>query len=254
MPMPNTIDALLLAFELHDAERIRAIVETGFNVHQPINSKSPVATLIEMYTRSDRFAGCLRVMLDHGAVLDDPCIAPVLCDDPVAIEAAVRRAPTWLQHRTSLNCAFTPLDGASLLHVAAEYGHLAAATKLIGLGVEVDAKAATDAFGMNGHTALFHTVNSHANRSAPIMELLLAAGARADIALQGIVWGKGCAWETTCLDVTPISYAQWGLTPQMHREECDIYFNVRTLLKAAGRPIPPLDNVPNRYLVVDRLR
>ena len=55
-------------------------------------------------------------------------------------------------------------------------------------------------------------------------------------------------WETTCFDVTPISYAQLGLLPQMHRREADVYANVELLLRYAGRPVPPLANVPNRYL------
>ena len=114
--------------------------------------------------------------------------------------------------------------------------------------LEGDARAATDADGLNGQTALFHTVSSNANRSAPVMNLLLAAGARPDIQLAGITWGKGFDWETICFDVTPISYAQFGLLPQMQRTEHDCYANVRALLRAAGRPIPALDNVPNRYL------
>jgi hypothetical protein len=28
----------------------------------------------------------------------------------------------------------------------------------------------------------------------------------------------------------------------------DIYANIRNLLAAAGRGVPPLDNVPNRYV------
>jgi hypothetical protein len=62
------------------------------------------------------------------------------------------------------------------------------------------------------------------------------------------LWGRGFEWETTLLDVTPISYAQFGLLPQVHRRERDIYDIVRRLLKAAGRKVPPLDNVPNEYL------
>ncbi len=101
---------------------------------------------------------------------------------------------------------------------------------------------------MNGHTPLFHTVNSNGNRSAPLMKLLLAAGGRADLRVHGITWGKGFEWETTFLDVTPISYAQLGLLPQMHRTERDCYENVAELLRASGREVPPLSNVPNRYL------
>ena len=45
--------------------------------------------------------------------------------------------------------------------------------------------------GLNGHTPLFHTANSSKNRSLPILEWLLEAGAKTDIWLQGITWGKG---------------------------------------------------------------
>lgn len=244
----NARDDLLAAFEAHSVERIRAVLDAGFDVLASIDGKTPINCLIEMYYRSDRFPDCLRVMLEHGAVLDDPRVGAVLLNDPVALEAAVRRDPGLLREKFSLNCAFTPLVGVTLLHLAAEYGQVAAAGKLIELGAEVDARADVDTFGLNGHTPLFHTVNSNANRSAPVMKLLLRAGARTDILLPGIVWGKGFEWETTCLDVTPISYAQLGLLPQMQRTERDCQANVRTMLEAAGRPLPPFDNVPNKYL------
>jgi hypothetical protein len=80
------------------------------------------------------------------------------------------------------------------------------------------------------------------------MRLLLEAGARTDVRLAGLVWGGGFEWETTFFDVTPISYAQIGLMPQVHRRETDIYANIRLLLEAGGRRVPPLGNVPNRYL------
>ena len=119
---------------------------------------------------------------------------------------------------------------------------------LIEAGADVNATAAFDEHGLNGHTPLFHTVNSIANRSEPIMRLLLDRGPRPTCASQGFTWGKGYPWETTFFDVTPISYAQMGLLPQVHRSERDIYSNIRVLLEAAGRKVPPLDNVPNRYL------
>lgn len=241
-------ERLLGAFETHDAGAIRAILEAGFDARARIDGKPAVTHLLEMYWRSDGFPACLKLMLDSGAQLDDPRLAPVLLNDADALAAAVALEPALLQHRTQMRCSFTPLDGASLLHVAAEYGHFAVAERLLALGADPNAVADVDADGLNGQTPLFHTVNSNANRSAPLMRLLLAAGARADVRLQGITWGRGFDWETACYDVTPLSYAQLGLLPQMHRAEADVYANVAALLAAQQRPAPRLGNVPNRYV------
>jgi len=239
---------LLTAFELHSVERIRTLLAAGLDLRAPVKGKLPAQHLIEMYTRSDRFPDCLRLLLEWGAVLDDSRIAPVLLNDADGLTATIGADRSLLAHRTTLVSAFTSLVGASLLHVAAEYGNLAAARALVALGADVNARAAEDEHGLNGHTPLFHTVNSNANRSEPLMRLLLDVGASADIRLAGITWGKGFEWETTLLDVTPISYAQFGLLPQMHRDERDIAANVTRLLAAAGRGATPLGNVPNRYL------
>jgi hypothetical protein len=239
---------LLCAFEVHSVGDIRAILDAGFEVGSLIKGKSLVNSLLEMYTRSDSFPDCLRLLLERGAVLDDPRVGHVLLNDANGLAAALRSDPSLIHHRTTMVSAFTPLVGASLLHVAAEFGNVAAARVLLGMGADVNARAALDEHGLNGHTPLFHSVNSNANRSAPVMRLLLEAGARVDVRLPGLTWGKGMEWETTVFDVTPISYAQLGLLPQMHREERDIYDNIRVLLEAGGRSAPPLSNVPNRYL------
>ncbi len=246
--MTHSYQELLVAFEVHSPERIRAVLDQGFDVRSPVEGKTPVVSLLEMYFRSDRFPACLELLLARGAELDDPILAPVLLDDAGSLAAAIKRDSGLLRHRTSMASAFTPLAGVTVLHVAAEYGNLSAARVLLEHGAEVDARADLDPWGLNGHTPLFHTVNSNANRSAPLMQMLLDAGARPDLLLAGITWGKGFEWETTCFDVTPISYAQLGNLPQMHRAEADIYANVSALLDAAGRRAPPSPNVPNRYL------
>ena len=239
---------LLGAFETHDVRAIRTIVNKSFNVHTPIKGLSIANSLIEMYARSDALPACLALLLDRGAVLDDPTLAPVLLNDAAALRHALRADPTLIAHRTTMRSTFTPLIGATLLHVAAEYGYADVARVLIEMGADVNARASFDAFGLNGHTPLFHTVNSNDNRAAPVMELLLDAGARTDVRLQGLVWGREFEWETTCFDVTPITFAQLGLLPQVHRRERDVYDTIARLLRAADRAVPPLPNVPNRYL------
>ena len=246
--MRSLDEELIVAIELHSVERIREVLRAGLDPSGPVRGKTPLNWLTEMYTRSDRFPECLRSLIEGGAVPADPAVVPVLLDDGAALRAALKSDPALLTHRTSMISAFTPLLGASLLHVAAEYGNLEAARALVESGADLEAPAAVDEHGLNGHTPLFHTVNSNDNRSEPILRLLLEAGARADVRLAGITWGRGFDWETTLFDLTPVSYAQCGLLPQMHRREDHIYTNIRRLLEASGRDVLPLENLPNRYL------
>lgn len=239
---------LLSAFDGHDVDTVRAALAAGANVGEPINGKLATDWLLQEYHRTDRLQECLRLLLEAGAELSDPVIAPVLLDDAESIRAAANADADFLDHRTSLRSAFVSLEDVTLLHVAAEYGNASAARTLIELGVDVNARAGVDDYDLNGHTPIFHTVNSNGNRSATIMRMLVDAGADCEILLKGLDWGKSYPWETIFFDVTPISFAQLGLMPQVHRRETDIYANICSMLEAAGRPVPPLENMPNEYL------
>jgi ankyrin repeat protein len=210
---------LLEAFDGHQVEDVRAALDAGADPRSPVRGKPPILWLLEEYTRSDRLPQCLRLLLDRGAVLPDPALAPVLLDDGEAVTRAVRADPALLRHRTTLVSSFTSLVGVSLLHVAAEYGNRNAGRALVEAGADVNAPAAVDEHDLGGHTPLFHTVNSNRNRAEPILRLLLEAGAKADVRVAGVWWGRGYEWETVFFDVTPISYAQVGLMPQVDRDE-----------------------------------
>jgi hypothetical protein len=246
--MSNPNANLLSAFDGHDVEGVRAALAAGADVTRAINGKLATEWLLEEYHRTDQLQECLRLLVERGAELPDPVLAPVLLDDADAISEAVDADPDLLLHRTTLRSAFVSLEDVTLLHVAAEYGNLNAARKLIQLGADVNARAGTNDYELNGHTPLFHTVNSNGNRSAPIMRLLIEDGADCELMVKGVEWGKGYPWETTFVDVTPISFAQMGLLPQVHRNERDIYDNICLLLESSGRPVPPFMNVPNKYL------
>ena len=131
---------LIGAFEQHSVDDIRSALDSGVDVGAPIRGKLPIVWLTEMYTRSTAFPDCLRLLLDRGAVLDDPAIAPVLLDDA----NTVRANPGLMTHRTTMVSAFTPLVGATMLHVAAEYGSANAARALIEMGADVNATAGVD--------------------------------------------------------------------------------------------------------------
>jgi hypothetical protein len=114
----------------------------------------------------------------------------------------------------------TPLAGTTLLHMCVDYDELEIARWLIARGMDVNTKAAVDADGFGGHTALFSTVVSQPNhwmnflkqpQVAPFTELLLDHGAdpnvRASLRKQ---LHPGYGPEETMReyrDVTPLS---WG--------------------------------------------
>jgi hypothetical protein len=74
--------------ELHSVNGIRRALASDLDVGNPIQGKTPINFLIEMYTRSDRFPECLHLLLERGAILDDPKLMPVLLNDDMALGAA----------------------------------------------------------------------------------------------------------------------------------------------------------------------
>ena len=236
------------AFEEHSAQGIRAALEAGASAVERIKGKLPIDILIEMYTRSARFAECLRVMLDAGAVIDDPVAEAVLLDDVEALQRILKTSQSSLQRKLSLPCAYTRCRGVSALHVSAEYNSVACARILIDAGFGVNVRAEIDRDGFGGETPFFHAVNSYQNFCRPVMELLVDAGADLDVRVTGLIWGASLPWETVVFDVTPISYAQCGLYRQFQRSESDVYSNIEYLFRKRYLRKPRILNVPNRYL------
>ena len=239
---------LLEAFESHDPDAIREAIAAGANVIDAVKGRPPIVALAEMYTRSARFADCLRALLDAGASFDDPLLEALLLDDDDGLRALLARTPSGRDRRVQFACAYTSLEGVTPLHVCAEYNSIRCARVLLDAGHPVDARADTDPQGIGGQTPLFHTVNSSRNYCRPMMELLVDEGASLDIRLRGLAWGRGFEWETTIIDVTPLSYAQCGLYSQFHRREEDVFANVAYLFARRFGVALPRRNVPNRYL------
>ena len=245
----SATDDLLVAFELHDTQRIRKALDAGASPSAPLNGKRPIDWLISMYTRSPNFAACLRTMIAAGATVGNELVEAALLDDDDTLRQIVQQNPSRAQERVVVESAYTSLRDVSLLHVCAEFNSVRCAKVLLDAGVDVDVRAGIDRDGLRGHTALFHTVNSNHNFCRPMMELLLDAGADVDVRLRGLMWGEGMEWETVVFDVTPISYAQCGLYRQFHRDEEDIYDNIDHLYRRRFGTPAPRRNVPNRYVL-----
>ena len=114
----------------------------------------------------------------------------------------------------------TPVHGTTLLHIAAYFDEVEIAEWLLGRGMDPDARAAIDADGFGGYTALFSTVVSQRNfwvnygkgqpDEARFTRLLLDRGAhpniRASIRAQ-LEEGHGGGPLREYRDVTPLG---WG--------------------------------------------
>jgi len=239
---------IITAFELHSVEEIKQCFENGVNPNQVIKGKPLIYELINMYTRGPSFKKCVKTFVDYGLDFDDKALLSVLLDDSDQLDIQLTSHKDVLLNKYSFDCAFTPLYEVSLLHVCAEYNHLACAEILVKHGADINSKAGLDDNGFGGHTPIFHTVNQDANKCVDLLNFLLSKNADLTLTVTGLVWGKGYEWETFIPSVNPISYAMMGLLRQFQRTEKQIYEVVSLLLKAEyGIEYHPT-NIPNKYL------
>lgn len=239
---------IIVDIEVHSVEGIRECFENGVSPNADFKDEPLIYELISGYLRSYRFKDCVRLFLDYGLHFEDDLLLSVLLGDAVALNRQLESNPSAVEKRYSLRCAFTPLYKATLLHICAEFNHVACAEILVGHGADINAKAGIDENGFGGQTPIFHTVNQNLNHSQEMLDFLLSKSADLKINVKGLVWGNGYPWETLIPAVNPISYAMMGLLPQMHRDEMVIFKVVTRLLKAGyGIAYEPV-NVPNKYL------
>lgn len=242
------LDRIIGEIELHSIEGIRDCFDHGVSPNELYRGRPLIHELTSEYTRTPRFRDCVRLFVQYGLNFEDKALLSVLLNDADALDEQLKRNPAAVSKTYTLRCAYTPLDGASLLHICAEFNHLECAVVLYKYGADVNASAAFDAHGFGGQTPIFHTVNQNSNNSVEMLNFLVARSADLKITVPGIIWGKGYEWETLIPAVNPISYAMMGLLPQMHRDESVISNIVRTLLKHAYSIDYELRNVPNKYL------
>lgn len=153
---------------------------------------TPLFMLLGTYARnSPAKHTCLEVLADHGVDIPDTPPMAVHRGRIDLLERHVDADPSVLARRYSLAEIYppdlgfppeggmhgTPLDGATLLHLAVDYHEVDIVRWLLDAGAGVDAKAEIDDDGFGGQTALFNTVVNLGRKTDEIARLLLDAGA-----------------------------------------------------------------------------
>jgi len=142
--------------------------------------------LIAGYARSpERLSACIGVLLAAGGETkyDSAPVMALLRGRLDQLAELIDAQPGLVNQRFSgLDCGQTGgrsllLQGGTLLHVAAEYGNVAAAALLLNRGADVNARALVDAAGIGGQTAIFHAVTQFDDDGLSVTELLVERSA-----------------------------------------------------------------------------
>ena len=179
------------------------------------NPRDPGTALdyvIQTYPRDPkRLSACIELLLTAGGHTryDVPGVLALLRGRSGELAALLDAHPALPQRRyPELDCGPSSgnisLQGATLLHVAAEYGILDAGRLLLDRGADVNARADVDARGVGGQTAIFHALAHFSGTNPEITQLLLDRGA--DLTIRARVPGHG-ERSRTLLDVSAAEYA-----------------------------------------------
>ncbi|OSZ80177.1 hypothetical protein CAP36_02680 [Chitinophagaceae bacterium IBVUCB2] len=234
--------------ELHSVEGIRNCFANGINPNDFFKGEPLIYELTSEYTRSPRFKDCVKAFVEFGLQFEDKMLLSVLLNDTEQLNPLLAKEPDAISKKYSLRCAYTPLHEVTLLHICAEFNHVACAEVLVKHGADINAQAGVDEFGFGGQTPIFHTVNQNSNQSIDMLHILLSKEAHTRITIPGIIWGKGYQWQTLMPALNPINYAMMGLLPQMHRNEATIHEVVKILMQYTFGIYYRETNVPNAYL------
>jgi ankyrin repeat protein len=168
--------------------------------------------VISSYWRSPRLSQCIDLLLDAGGKTryNVPAALDLLRGRLDDLSARLDAEPHLVELRfPELDFGATgerrlTLKGATLLHVAAEYGNMDAATLLIDRGADVNARAALDDAGIGGQTPIFHAVTQLNDWSLPVAELLMDRGA--DLSIRAKLPGY-YERPDEIVECTPLGYA-----------------------------------------------
>ncbi|MBV8845641.1 MAG: ankyrin repeat domain-containing protein [Bryobacterales bacterium] len=202
--------ALFTPCENLEPEPLQWLLDNGADPNRG-NPKDPGTALdyvIQTYPRAPkRLSACIELLLAAGARTryDAPGVLPLLRGRTGELAALLDADPAVLHRRyAELDCRHSgdlllTLRGATLLHVAAEYGFFDAARLLLDRGADANARAEIDGSGAGSQTPIFHALG---HRKDEIVQLMIDRGA--DLTIRTLAAHHKCPSEL--LDVSAAEY------------------------------------------------
>lgn len=222
---PSTI---MGACETLNADGFRFLME----MNAPLTDKSgnrlaPLALVLETYCRlPQRKHEILEIFASRGYDLPDAPMMAFHRGDISQLEKHFRRDPQLLERRFTrrkiyppeCGCAdddrsgmhWTPIHGATLLHLAIDFREKEIFDWLLARGADVNARATVDAAGFGGHTPLFNAVLNGPWPEAATTRALLERGAAKDARAslrKFLDWTESPRWHEA-RDVTATEWAR----------------------------------------------
>jgi ankyrin repeat protein len=165
-----------------EPERLQELLDQGAdpNIRCPKDNTAALDYVIQTYPRMpERLTQCIEILLKAGAHTryDLPGVLPILRNRTAELAALLDADPSLLTRRyPELDCGASGgrlllLRGATLLHVAAEYGFFDAAQLLLDRGADVNAR------GDYGQTPVFHALTHWNGANPEVAQLLIDRGA-----------------------------------------------------------------------------
>jgi ankyrin repeat protein len=247
------LDSVMGPAETQNSAGMAFLLDLGAEISDANGDRlAPVAMVLETYCRNPEGKHrCLELFAQYGVELPDTPPMAVHRGRIDLLEERLRRDP-GLFNRTfshqeiyppelgchadeSLALHTTPLGGATLLHLCVDNDEMEIARWMIARGADVNVKAAVDAVGFGGHTALFGCVVAQPLRlrnNDDFARLLLDNGADPNVraSLRKLMRFVGDELEREYHDVTPLA---WG--ERFHEQDFVSRPAMRLIAERGGR-------------------